>query len=436
MKNKYLLINRYLISLIPLSLIFSIFIADLIVSLTSIFFFFYCLFKKNYNIFNVIEFKIFILFYLLCIIGSINSDFTIYSLTKVLPYIRFGLFIILVKYLIQNDKKFLFYFSNSILISFFILFIGLIFQILNIGPFTNSYLNNRYSSFFFDELIMGSYLIKILPISIALLFIFEKKVLIYFTVLFVSVMILISGERSAIISLSIFLGFLFIFTNLLNFKKKLIGIIFLLFTSSITLFLNDDLKFRVIDKTLYQLSIIEPERDYVEFKYSDKPEKYTAIAREEFFLPLKYYLLFNTGLKIYSDHILFGSGVKTFRMLCKKDEYYLKKNYLAFKDKPDDYYEGFTGVDGCSTHPHNYYIQLLSETGLLTTLIVFFVLCLSIFNYFKTNLFEKKIIFISIFINLFPFITTGSFFNNFISILIYLPICFIDIKKKNSTKTN
>ena len=220
MSNKYILFNRYLISLIPISLIFSIFVADLIVSLTSIFFLFYCLVKKNYSIFNVIEFKIFILFYFLLIIGSLNSDFTIYSLKKVLPYVRFGLFIILIKYLIKNDNKFLIFFLNSLLISVLILFIGLIFQILSIEPFKISIWNSRYSSFFFDELIMGSYLIKILPISIALLIIFDKKVLIYFTVLFVSVMILISGERSAILSLSIFLGFLFIFTNLLNFKKK------------------------------------------------------------------------------------------------------------------------------------------------------------------------------------------------------------------------
>ncbi len=432
MKNKYLLFNRYLISLLPISLIFSIFIADLIVSLTSVFFLFYSLFKKNYSIFNVIEFKIFILFYSVCIIGSLNSDFVIYSLTKVLPLIRFGLFIILIKYLIKKDDKFLNFFLNSLLISVLILSIGLVFQSLSIGPFKISIWNNRYSSFFFDELIMGSYLAKILPILIALLFMFKKKILIYLTVLVVSIMILLSGERSAIISLSILLGFIFLFTNLFDYKKKIFLVVCLLFSISITLFLNDNLKFRVIDKTLYQLRIIEPERDYVEFKYSDKPEKYTAIAREEFFLPLKYYLLFNTGFKIFSDHIFLGTGVKTFRIYCKKNEYYLKKNYLAFKDKPDDYYEGFTGVDGCSTHPHNYYIQLLSETGLITTLIVFIVFCLSIYNYFKTNLFEKKIIFLSIFINLFPFITTGNFFNNFISILIFLPICFLDIKKRKS----
>ena len=432
MENKYFLFNRYLISLLPVSLIFSIFLADLIVSLTSITFLLYCIIKKKFSYFKEIEFKVFICFYLFCIIGSITSDFTIYSLTKVLPYIRFGLLIILIKYLLKNDNNFLFYFSNALLISFLIIFIGLFFQILEIGPFVNSYLNSRYSSFFFEEMIMGSYLIKILPISLALLYISDKKALIYISVFVVSLMILISGERSAIISLFLFLGFLFLFTHLLNLKKKIFGIFLLFLATSITLFLNTNLKFRIIDKTLYQLRIIEPEKDYVEFKYSDKPERFTAIAREEFFLPLKYYLLLSTGLKIYKDHIFFGSGVKTFRILCKEDQYYLKKNYLAFKDKPDNYYEGFTGVDGCSTHPHNYYIQLLAETGLIATLIVFFVFCLSVYNYFKTNLFEKKIIFLGILVNLFPFITTGSFFNNFISILIYLPICFLDIKKKNN----
>ena len=432
MKNKYLVFNRYLISSIPIFLIFSIFISDLIVSLTSIIFLFYCIKKKKFSLFKAFEFKIFTAFYLICIIGSLFSDFTIYSLTKFLPYIRFGLLIILIKYLVNNDEKFLYYFSNSLLISFLIIFIGLFFQILSIGPFVNSYFNSRYSSFFFEEMVMGSYLIKILPISLALLYLSGKKVLIYMSIFFVSLMILISGERSAIVSLSIFLGFLFLFTNIFNLKKKFFGIILLLLMVSTTLFLNDHLRFRIIDKTLYQLRIVEPERDYVEFKYSDKPEKYSAIAREEFFLPLKYYLLFSSGLKIFKDHIFFGSGVKTFRNLCKVDKYYLKKNYLAFKDKPDNYYEGFTGVDGCSTHPHNYYIQLLAETGLITTLIIFFVFCLSVYNYFKTNLFEKKIILLGILINLFPFITTGSFFNNFISILIYLPICFLDIKKKNS----
>ncbi len=432
MKNKYFLFNRYLISLLPVSLIFSIFVADLIVSLTSVTFLFYCIIKKNFSFFKAIEFKIFIFFYLFCIIGSITSDFTIYSLPKVLPYIRFGLLIILIKYLIKNDNKFLFYFSNSLLISILIIFIGLFFQILGVGPFVESNFNSRYSSFFFEEMIMGSYLIKILPISLALLYISGKKALIYICVFVISLMILISGERSAIISLCLFLGFLFSFTNLLNAKKKIFGIFLLFLAASIILFLNNNLKFRIIDKTHYQLRIIEPERDYVEFKYSDKPEKFTAVAREEFFLPLKYYLLFSTGLKIYKDHIFFGSGVKTFRILCKEDEYYLKKNYLAFKDKADNYYEGFTGVDGCSTHPHNYYIQLLAETGLIATLIIFFVFCLSVYNYFKTNLFEKKVIFLGILVNLFPLITTGSFFNNFICILIYLPICFLDIKKKNN----
>ena len=53
-----------------------------------------------------------------------------------------------------------------------------------------------------------------------------------------------------------------------------------------------------------------------------------------------------TALKIYKDNKIFGSGTKTFRHLCERPEYH-------------------TPPLGCSTHPHNTYIQLLSETGLI-----------------------------------------------------------------------
>ena len=100
------------------------------------------------------------------------------------------------------------------------------------------------------------------------------------------------------------------------------------------------MKFRIIDQTLFQLSIIEPERDYVEFKISDNPERWTAIAREDYFIPLKYYLMFSSGLNMFSDNYLTGSGIKSFRIKCKELKYYSKRNYKAFRDKPDDYYEG------------------------------------------------------------------------------------------------
>ena len=196
-----------------------------------------------------------------------------------------------------------------------------------------------------------------------------------------------------------------------------------------TLYLFPKVKFRVVDQTLYQWGIIEPENDYIEIKVSDDPERFIAIAREEYFIPLKYYLMMSSGIKMSSDNYIFGNGIKSFRIKCKELKYYTKKNYKAFKDKPDDYYEGFTGIDNCSTHPHNYYIQFLAETGVFTFLLVFFVWIYAFYKFIKNNSLETKIIYLSIFVNLFPFITTGNFFNNFIGILLILPISFIGLKR-------
>ena len=41
--------------------------------------------------------------------------------------------------------------------------------------------------------------------------------------------------------------------------------------------------------------------------------------------------------------------MKTFREKCKELNYYKIQNYSLFKDKPYDYYEGFTGVDLLNT---------------------------------------------------------------------------------------
>ncbi len=431
--KNYIQLNRVLVSLIPFSLIFSIFIADLILSFVSLFFLIYLIKENKLGYLNNNHFKIFLTFFFLLITGSIFSEFKVLSIQKTLPYIRFGLFMLLINYLLENDQNFKFYFLRSLILCFIAIAIGLILQVVGLEFISESKPYSRYTSFFMDESVMGSYLMKLLPLSMALLFALNfRKIYIILFLILSSLMITISGERSAAILLVLFLIIFIFLTNFAKIKYKIIFFLCITSLISSSLYIFPEIKFRIIDRTLYQLGIFEPERDYVEIQVNEK--KYLAVVREEHFIPLKYYLMFSSSLKMFMDDPLFGKGVKTFRILCNDKRYFLKKNYKAFKDKPDDFYKGYTGLTSCSTHPHNYYIQLLAETGFFTFIIFSSIFIFSIYRFFKEVLIYKKLIYVALFLNFFPFLFTGSLFNNFISILFFIPIGFLKFKSNKDYK--
>jgi O-antigen ligase len=122
--------------------------------------------------------------------------------------------------------------------------------------------------------------------------------------------------------------------------------------------------------------------------------------------------------KMFVDNPLVGQGPKMFRVLC---------NDVKFNPNED--------LRACSTHPHNLYIQLLAETGLLGLLFLL-ALCFSILSLILNHiiLFIKKreyllsdfqICLIACFImTLWPIIPSMNFFSNWMSVIFYLPIGF------------
>ena len=92
--------------------------------------------------------------------------------------------------------------------------------------------------------------------------------------------------------------------------------------------------------------------------------------------------------------------------------------------------------NACSTHPHNTYIQLLGESGIISFLTIFglfIMVTLIFFRQYTSILFKNKsiykthyvLIMSSLLISLWPFAPTGNFFNNWINVIYYLPIGFI-----------
>ena len=134
-----------------------------------------------------------------------------------------------------------------------------------------------------------------------------------------------------------------------------------------------------------------------------------------------------TSLEFYKSNKLFGIGPRGFKNLCKdliiRDK---DGNYIIDKSKFD------LNVHSCSSHPHNYYFQILAELGILGLLIIFAFYFFIIFKVLQSFFQKHKsintdymlVIYGSFFINLWPITTTGDFFNNWISIIIYLPFSF------------
>ena len=130
------------------------------------------------------------------------------------------------------------------------------------------------------------------------------------------------------------------------------------------------------------------------------------------------------------DHFILGTGVRGFRKLCRNKIYILNDV-----------------IDGCSTHPHNFYVQIFTSNGLigfvliLTALIYIIyqiVLCRKKINLKKNDNkyhLAELLILISILVNMWPFVPSGNFFNNWLSMVFFYPVgYYLYFNNKNAEK--
>ena len=429
-------LTNYLVLSIPIFLITGPFLSDLALSLSSLIFLIFTIRKKKFEIFKDKYFIIFIIFYLLILISVFLSKYSNEILIKNIFYFRFGIFILVIKYLIYTKNNFIENISKVIVTLFVLLFIDSSVQFIfgkNILGFSHP--PGRITSFFGDESVMGSYISRLLPLLIALLYIRKVKDYKIFLLIFMSlILVVLSGERTSVALYLLFI-LLFFFVSHYNLKKKILSFSLLLFLGfSIILILvknNEYVKFRIIDSTLSQINFNYKNNEPY-YKEIEINGKWFALARNDTFLPLQYHLYYDASKQIFFDNFIFGSGPKTYRYVSSEEKYLIKKNHAAFEAKnlPEDFhYDGYTNLKSSGTHPHNIYLQLFSETGVIGGLYIFFIFLYAAILMFLKITYIKKILLISLFINLFPFITSGNFFNNWLSIIYFLPLGFLYIDK-------
>ena len=200
------------------------------------------------------------------------------------------------------------------------------------------------------------------------------------------------GERSNFIKTFIIVVFFSFYIYNINFKSKLLSLtfVFAIFVTFINY--NSDYKLRYFSqvKKIFQKDGLT--------KYLNK-STYGAHYR--------------VATKIYKDNPIFGVGIKNFRV-------------ESFKKKYETKYGSWTGG---SSHPHQIYYELLSETGIFGISCFFIFIISSIIigakNYLETKNVYQLSGLLFIISALIPILPSGSFFTTYFSSIFWINFAFM-----------
>ena len=339
----------------------------------------------------------------------------LYIFFKSLFYLRYCLLFFIISYLIKkNIIKFNNFFLISTIMCLFLSFdllIQLIFNkdIFGIVP-TNS---RKLSGFFGTELIAGGYIQKFYFFLIFFFIIFynhNKKYLFFtFALCFVFFAAIISGNRMPLIL--ILFGFFLLFIFFSKIRKYLIILsLSLSLIFGLSFFLNSQIKINYTNfyNQVYKIIKVPFSK---EINRSDLPD---------------YFDEFESFYDTWQLNKYFGGGVKSFRIYCP-----YRKN-ISIGERPT-----------CNTHPHNYYLEILTETGIFGLIIVLLIIYNRLkksLNFYLSKIIseEKNIIlpFLILFIlEIFPLKNTGSFFSTFNATYIFILLgCLEGLSRINQSQ--
>tara|TARA_X000001036_G_C20651552_1_gene795214 strand:- start:547 stop:1872 length:1326 start_codon:yes stop_codon:yes gene_type:complete len=410
--NNNNLINL-LFAAIPLSFIAGNLVLNLntlLLIVTAIIIFKEKIFKFNYDLLDKLILIFFSYIFIVSLINYfINSSgdeqsMNLMILKKSFFYLRFLFLYLVIRYLVRKNKiSFKIFFFSASICSLFVCF-DLIYQLINgFDVFGYEGVSRRLSGPFGDELIAGSYLQRFSLFSIFIIPVFykmkDKKLLFIFLTLLTSVIVfslVISGNRMPTILFLVIMFFILILEKSL--RKLIIPFILIAFLITVAIFnLNTDYKshLKQVNKKVSEFVVFFS--NIITDKESEIIHSYVIdINGKQVQITNVYLKEFNAGFQTWLENKYIGQGVKSFKKNCQK-----------------------ANVKNCGAHPHNYYLEILADLGLVGFTLLFLIFIILVYRSFikkyflDSSLKHNHVItpFIFLFLaEIFPVRTTGSFF--------------------------
>ena len=397
-------LSFFLLAFLPLSIIIGPSVSLINIILINVLLIIIIFKSKVYEIFKNFDLRVLFFIYLYLIFNSfISIDYEI-GLARNLGFLRFlGLFIFINYFFYKNrysENLYLYWLSiiTVMLVDVYIeYFSGS--NIFGWGGEGEPYAN-RIVSFFKNEPISGAFLSGfILMIFGYLLIKFREKKIIPLIFILISLFgVFITGERSNTIKLIIGITLMLLFLDFFKTKIKLTILLLLIIILSITLSQSNYLKNRYLGQFLSHLKSKENINEFVDKNI--------------------YFQLYKSGISVFKNYPFFGVGNKNYRVeTCENQK--LNKNYK------------------CITHPHQIYIELLSEHGLFGTVILLGIIFLLMFKILRNLFISKNYIQLGTFLFLLtvftPLLPSGSFFGDFNATIFWInfSIMFACTKETN-----
>ena len=387
-------LNIFLISVLPVGLVFGSLISNLIIIIICIFFILELFLKKDLFYLNQKNFYFLIVINLYIFLNSFFISENDESIIKSLGFFRFIVLAYAISYyFVKSGDYILKIWSLFFLIVSFDVMFEYIFG-KNIFGFESLY-DGRLASFTDDEHKIGGYYFGF--IFLCLLYLKKQKDFLF--LIFATIFLLISlliGERSNFIKIFIMYFIFFLLFYEISFVKKISLIVFFSIITASLILSVPSYKTRFIHQ-IFNKKFIKVEQT------NEKEITYKNIISNNRHLS-HYYI----ATKIIKENTLFGSGFKSFRIESFKEKYQ--------EDK----------IDGASAHPHQFHFEILSELGLVGYILIMSNIFYVLFRNFSfRNDFIFKSAFLFIIASLIPFLPSGSFFTSYGATIFFINYSFL-----------